>query len=286
MKKLITVIVNNKEYEIAVEPNKTLTQMLREDLELLGTKEGCGTGDCGACIVILDGKPVNSCLVLAVQTNGSEIITIEGLADGEKLHPIQQAFVDTLEFLEDDIEEKIGKRIKIPIDKKGADILLIHNAGEYLSWPENPEAFAIIFEAAELSWTLSSEVMGYDAVNYGLWYDDVQLARVAIKHAQIAKDLGVKKIVVGEMAYEVKVTRQGQTTIPKELRDRYRIKEGDKLLYIDVGGYMVVLPMSKDPLKELQSLRIRDERSIAEIRKEIYRSALKESEERRKRAAR
>ena len=94
MKKLITVIVNNKEYEIAVEPNKTLTQMLRENLELLGTKEGCGTGDCGACIVILDGKPVNSCLVLAVQTNGSEIITIEGLADGEKLHPIQQAFVD------------------------------------------------------------------------------------------------------------------------------------------------------------------------------------------------
>jgi len=94
MKKLITVIVNNKEYEIAVEPNKPLTQMLRDDLELLGTKEGCGTGDCGACIVILDGKPVNSCLVLAVQTNGSEIITIEGLADGEKLHPIQQAFVD------------------------------------------------------------------------------------------------------------------------------------------------------------------------------------------------
>ena len=88
------------------------------------------------------------------------------------------------------------------------------------------------------------------------------------------------------MAYEVKVTRQGQTTIPKELRDRYRIKEGDKVLYIDVGGYMVVLPMSKDPLKELQSLRIRDEKSIAEIRKGIYRSALKESEERRKRAAR
>ena len=88
------------------------------------------------------------------------------------------------------------------------------------------------------------------------------------------------------MAYEVKVTRQGQTTIPKELRDRYRIKEGDKVLYIDVGGYMVVLPMSKDPLKELQSLRIRDERSIAENRKEIHRSALKESEERRKRAAR
>jgi len=88
------------------------------------------------------------------------------------------------------------------------------------------------------------------------------------------------------MAFEVKVTRQGQTTIPKELRDRYRIKEGDKVLYIDVGGYMVVLPMSKDPLKELRSLRIRDQRPIAKIRKEIYRSALKESEERRKRATR
>jgi len=91
---------------------------------------------------------------------------------------------------------------------------------------------------------------------------------------------------VGEMAYEVKVTRQGQTTIPKELRDRYDIKEGDKVLYIDVGGYMVVLPMPKDPLKELQALRIKDRRTIAEIRREIYRSALKESEERRKRAAR
>ena len=88
------------------------------------------------------------------------------------------------------------------------------------------------------------------------------------------------------MAYEVKVTRQGQTTIPKELRDRYDIKEGDKVLYIDVGGYMLVLPMSKNPLRELQSLRIRDKRTIAEIRKEIYRTALKKSEERRKRAAR
>ncbi len=88
------------------------------------------------------------------------------------------------------------------------------------------------------------------------------------------------------MAYEVKVTRQGQTTIPKELRDRYDIKEGDKVLYIDVGGYMVVLPMPKDSLKELQALRIKDERTITEIRKEIYRSALKYSEERRRRAAR
>lgn len=94
MKRLITFIVNNKAYEIAVAPNRTLTQVLREDLNLLGTKEGCGIGDCGACTVILDGRPVNSCLVLAVQANGSEIQTIEGVAEGKKLHPVQQAFVD------------------------------------------------------------------------------------------------------------------------------------------------------------------------------------------------
>ncbi|MEI6154081.1 MAG: (2Fe-2S)-binding protein [Deltaproteobacteria bacterium] len=94
MKQLITFSVNNKEYEIAVTPNKTLTQVLRDDLGLTGTKEGCGLGDCGACTVILDGRPVNSCLVLAIQANGSQISTIEGIADGHTLHPLQQAFVD------------------------------------------------------------------------------------------------------------------------------------------------------------------------------------------------
>lgn len=94
MKRLITLSVNGREYEIAVEPNRTLTQVLREDLGLLGTKEGCGVGDCGACTVIMDGVPVNSCLVLAVQAGGCRITTIEGVADGDRLHPIQQAFVD------------------------------------------------------------------------------------------------------------------------------------------------------------------------------------------------
>ena len=94
MKKLITLFVNNNKYEIAVAPNKTLTQVLREDLNLLGTKEGCGVGDCGACTVILGGRPVNSCLVLAVQADGSMITTIEGVAEGQKLHPVQQSFVD------------------------------------------------------------------------------------------------------------------------------------------------------------------------------------------------
>lgn len=94
MKKLITFRVNDREYEIAVAPNRTLTQVLREDLNLLGTKEGCGVGDCGACTVILDGKPVNSCLVLAVQVDGSDITTIEGVARGHSLHAVQETFVE------------------------------------------------------------------------------------------------------------------------------------------------------------------------------------------------
>lgn len=113
-------------------------------------------------------------------------------------------FKDTIEFLAEDIGERTGRKIKIPVDKKGADILLIHNAGEYLSWPENPAAFAILFEAAGISWTLSSEPLGYDGVNYGLWNDDVEFARVVVRQVQIAKQLGVKKIVVGECGHATK----------------------------------------------------------------------------------
>jgi len=154
-----------------------------------------------------------------IHTKGS----IQHLQKGSSTGMIQEALLDTLEFLEDDIEAKIGRRIKIPVDKKGAEILLIHNAGEYLSWPENPMAFAIIFDAAGVDYTLSSEVLGYDAVNYGLWYDDVQLARVALKHAQIARDLGVKKIVVGECGHAHKAISvvadrvfTGDLNIPRE----------------------------------------------------------------------
>lgn len=94
MKRLITLVVNKKACEIAVEPNRTVAQVLREDLGLLGTKIGCDMGDCGACTVLLDGRPVNSCLVLAVQANGREIETIEGVSDGKDLHPVQKAFVE------------------------------------------------------------------------------------------------------------------------------------------------------------------------------------------------
>ena len=94
MKTIIQLTVNGEPVEAAVEPNRTLVQFLREDLGLTGTKHGCGLGDCGACTVILNGKPVNSCLVLAVQAAGGEVVTIEGLAENGVLHPLQQAFVD------------------------------------------------------------------------------------------------------------------------------------------------------------------------------------------------
>jgi Fe-S oxidoreductase len=130
--------------------------------------------------------------------------TVQHMKTGSSTGMTVAAFMDNLEFIEDMIEEKTGKRITIPVDKKGADILLIHNAGEYMAWPENPAAFAILFEAAGLNWTLSSAVMGYEGVNYGVWYDDVQFARIAYGQVQAAKDLGVKKIVVGECGHATK----------------------------------------------------------------------------------
>ncbi len=108
---------------------------------------------------------------------------------------------DNIDFIDEEMEEITGLKIKTPWDKEGADILLIHNAGEILAWPENPGAFAIILEAAGISWTLSSDLVAYDGINYGLWYDDFQLARVAIKHAEAARKLKVKKIVIGECGH-------------------------------------------------------------------------------------
>jgi carbon-monoxide dehydrogenase small subunit len=94
MKQLIRLTINDKRHEVAVEPNRTLTDLIRYDLGLTATKKGCDTGDCGACTVIMDGRTVNSCLVLAIQANGSSIRTIEGLETPEGLHPIQDAFVE------------------------------------------------------------------------------------------------------------------------------------------------------------------------------------------------
>ena len=91
--KAIRVTVNGEVYEKKVDVAQTLAEFLREDLGLTGTKIGCNEGECGACTVIYNGKPVNSCLVTAAETDGGEVTTIEGLA-GEELHPLQQAFLE------------------------------------------------------------------------------------------------------------------------------------------------------------------------------------------------
>jgi len=91
--KQIKVTVNGIPYELSVQPWETLLNVIREHLGLTGTKEGCGLGECGACTVIMDGKTVNSCLVLAVEADNRVITTIEGLANGDELHPIQEAFI-------------------------------------------------------------------------------------------------------------------------------------------------------------------------------------------------
>jgi len=93
-KTAITLNVNNEAYDIVAYPNRTLLEALRDDLHLTGTKESCGEGVCGSCTVLVDGTPVRSCLTLAVAVQGKEITTIEGLSAGEKLHPVQEAFVN------------------------------------------------------------------------------------------------------------------------------------------------------------------------------------------------
>jgi aerobic carbon-monoxide dehydrogenase small subunit len=89
----IELILNGKSISREVEDNRLLIEFLREDLKLTGTKENCGVGVCGACTVLLDGKPISSCLALAVHTDGCTITTIEGIAEGDRLHPLQQAFL-------------------------------------------------------------------------------------------------------------------------------------------------------------------------------------------------
>ena len=94
MYKEITLNVNDHQYTVQVEPDELLVDVLREKLRLTGTKKGCGTGDCGACSIIMDGRLVTSCLILATAAEGKKILTIEGMEKDGKLHPIQQSFLD------------------------------------------------------------------------------------------------------------------------------------------------------------------------------------------------
>ncbi len=89
----IILKVNGINYRAAIEPHRTLVEVLRDTLGLTGTKKSCNEGECGACTVLIDGKPSTSCLILALDAQGKEITTIEGLSEGEKLHPIQEAFL-------------------------------------------------------------------------------------------------------------------------------------------------------------------------------------------------
>ena len=130
---------------------------------------------------------------------------------------------DNIEFIDEEMEEKTGYKVTTPWDVEGAEVLLIHNAGEVLAWPENPGAFAILLDAAGIKWTLSSEAVAYDSINYGLFYDDIMLAKVVVRHAQAAKKLGVKKIVLGECGHAHKALTviadrvlTGDLNIPRE----------------------------------------------------------------------
>jgi carbon-monoxide dehydrogenase small subunit len=90
----IKITINARTYELTVAPNMTLLDLLRDVVGLTGTKRGCEVGECGACTVLMNGQAVNSCLVLVPQVDGQEILTVEGLAQGEKLHPLQESFLD------------------------------------------------------------------------------------------------------------------------------------------------------------------------------------------------
>jgi len=95
VKQIIELSVNGESVEFAVEPQETLVEVLRDHLGLTGTKEACGTGECGSCTVLIEGKPILSCLTLAIDCCDKDIVTIEGIAEGDQVSPVQQAFLDS-----------------------------------------------------------------------------------------------------------------------------------------------------------------------------------------------
>ena len=98
MKKVISFNLNGEDIQVLAEPNRTLLDLLRDDLGLTGTKKGCEAGECGACTVMLDGRPVNSCITLAAEVEGCKVITVEGVAQDGQLSPLQRQFIDKWAF--------------------------------------------------------------------------------------------------------------------------------------------------------------------------------------------
>ena len=94
MEHSITLKINGEIYKLHVKPNALLLDVIRDEIGLIGTKRGCDTGECGACTILIEGKPVNSCLLLAVEADGKDVLTVEGLARNGQLHPLQEAFVE------------------------------------------------------------------------------------------------------------------------------------------------------------------------------------------------
>ncbi|AAB90694.1 (Fe-S)-binding protein [Archaeoglobus fulgidus] len=127
--------------------------------------------------------------------------SVQQLVDGTSVGftPIvMEDFVREIEFM---VSQVLGRRYYLPVDVKGVDILLIHSVADYIHHPETIAAMAIIFEMAGYEWTLSSKAPALDAVNYGMWYDDIQLARIALSHVKVASELDVERIVVGESGH-------------------------------------------------------------------------------------
>jgi Fe-S oxidoreductase len=153
---------------------------------------------------------------------------------------------DNIDFIDEETSEKTGLDIHTPWDVEGADVLLLHNAGEIMAWPENPGAFSAILEAAGVKWTLSSELAGYDAVNYGLWYDDAQFARVALKHLEVARKLKVKKIVIGECGHAHKALGVIADRIAIGDLDIPRVSAMTLLRDIVLGGKLNLDPSRND----------------------------------------
>jgi Fe-S oxidoreductase len=172
--------------------------------------------------------------------------TVKQLKTGSSTGLNPAGLRDILEFAEEDIEEKTGLSVKIPVDVEGADYLVMHNAGEFLAWPENLQAFAVVLDRAGVSWTLASDLLGYDSVNYGLFYDDVQFARIALRHHQVAKALGVKKLLMGECGHAHKASMPlSDRLVPRELH----VPAESALVLLEeivVGGRVRIDPSRND----------------------------------------